>query len=132
MEIVLQIISEPLFFAYYDLFESLFEDKQLKKRQEYLLKISCLIVSLISVFLVLIGAFWVSDIEPFRTCGVIFLIIGGVFLSAHILIGLFAGTNHFVKEKREEETSLYNDESEEKITPQIYYIDANNGDDDKL
>lgn len=103
MEILLQIVLEPLFFAYYDLVEYFMDGKEMKKWQEYLLKISCLIISLTSFFLVLIGSFWVTDVNPFKTYGIIFLIVGGVVLFVHIIIGLFVGTNHFIEEKRNEE-----------------------------
>ena len=132
MEILLQIILEPLFFAYYDLVKSFIDDKQLKKWQEYLLKISCLIVSLTSFFLVLIGVFWITDVQPFKTYGIIFLIIGGAILFAHILIGLFVGTNHFVEEKREEESIYYKQIEEDNPNPQIYYIDDDNNNDEIL
>lgn len=123
MEIFLQIILEPLFFAYYDLVDNFIVDKKLKRWQEVLLKISCLIVSLSSIFLVLIGVFWVTDVEPFRTYGIIFLIIGGVILFVHILIGLFVGTNHFIEEKWNEDFLHYKAIEEENPTPQIYYVD---------
>ncbi len=103
MELLLQLILEPLFFAYYDLVDCFIGDKQLKKWQEYLLKILCLVISLISFFLVLIGSFWITDTEPFNKYGLIFLIVGGSILLVHILIGLFVGVNHFVEEKREED-----------------------------
>ena len=128
MEILLQIILEPLFFAYFDLVESCIDGARLKKWQEYLLKISCLVVSLISFLLILVGAFWVTDVEPFKTYGVIFLIIGIVVISVHILVGLFAATNHFNEEEMEEECTYYEEVEEDNITPQIYYVDANNDD----
>lgn len=126
MEFLLQIILEPLFFAYYDLVESFTDDQKMKKWQEYLLKISCLITSLISFFLILIGAFWVADAQPFKTYGVIFLIVGGIILFIHILIGLFVGTNHFIEDKMEKEFSDYKKFEESEPTPQIYYIETNN------
>ena len=122
MEILLQIILEPIFYAYYDLVDHFIDDKKLKKWQEYLLKFSCLIVFMISFFLVLIGAFWIADAEPFKTYGTIFLIVGGIVLLIHILIGLFVGTNHFVEEKRKEESLYYKDMKENEPTPQIYYV----------
>ena len=76
MELLLQLILEPLFYAYYDLVDCFIVDKQLKKWQEYLLKILCLVISLISFFLVLIGCFWITDTEPFNKYGLIFLIVG--------------------------------------------------------
>ena len=84
MELLLQLILEPLFFAYYDLVDCFIGDKQLKKWQEYLLKILCLVISLISFFLVLIGSFWITDTEPFNKYGLIFLIVGGTILLVHI------------------------------------------------
>lgn len=123
---------EPLFFAYYDLVEAFIGDRQLKKWQEMLLKISCLVISLTAFFLVLIGVFWITDVEPFKTYGIIFLIVGGVILFAHILIGLFVGTNHFIEEKREEDSMYYKEIEEDIPTPQIFNIDANNNDDEVL
>ena len=87
---------------------------------------------MISFFLVLIGVFWIADTEPFKTYGTIFLIVGGIVLFIHILIGLFVGTNHFVEEKRKEETLYYKDMKENEPTPQIYYVDLDNSDDDNL
>ena len=126
MEILLQIILEPLFFAYYDLVEYFIDGKEMKKWQEYLLKISCLIISLTSFFLVLIGSFWVTDVNPFKTYGIIFLIVGGVVLFAHIIIGLFVGTNHFIEEKRNEEYLDYTYFEENEPTPQVEYVKTNN------
>ena len=132
MEIILQIILEPMFYAYYDLVDNFIDGKKLKKWQEYLLKISCLIVFIIAFFLVLIGAFGVNDVEPFKTYGIIFLVVGGIILFIHILIGLFVGTNHFVEEKRKEEV-LYNEKNEEnEPTPHIYYVDIDNNNDNNL
>lgn len=129
MEILLQIILEPMFYAYYDLVDSFIDCKKLKKWQEYLLKISCLVVFIIAFFLVLIGVFWVNDVDPFKTYGIIFLVVGGIILFIHILIGLFVGTNHFVEEERKEEV-LYNKKSEEnEPTPQIYYVDTDKNND---
>ena len=143
MEILLQLILEPLLFAYYHLVDSFIGAKQLKKWQEYLLKILCFVISFISCFLVLIGSFWITDTEPFNKYGLIFLIVGGTILLLHILIGLFVGVNHFVKEKREEDfldherfeenepTSevRYIEEFEEnEPTPEVYYIEDDNND----
>jgi len=125
MELLLQLILEPLFFCYYDLVDSFTGDKQLKKWQEYLLKILCLVISLVSIFLVLVGAFWVADVEPFSNYGLIFLIVGGSVLFIHILIGLFVGVNHFVEEKREEELLDFEKIKENEPTPQIYCMDEN-------
>lgn len=129
MEILLHIIIEPLFFAYYDLVNKFVGKKQLKKWQENLLKVSCLIVSMISFFLVLIGAFWITDVEPFKTYGTIFLIVGGSILFIHILIGLFAGTNHFIEERRKEKNKNNNAINEDNPTPRTRFIDTNNNDD---
>lgn len=126
MELLLQLILEPLFFAYYDLVDSFIGDKQLKKWQEYLLKILCLVVSLISFFLILIGSFWITDAEPFNKYGLIFLIVGGIILFIHILIGLFVGVNHFVEEKREENFLEFEKIEGNEPTPQIYYIEVDN------
>ena len=54
MEILLQIILEPLFFAYFDLVEKLIDGKQLKKWQEYLLKIKDIISPFTSFILYII------------------------------------------------------------------------------
>ncbi|MBO5211997.1 MAG: hypothetical protein J6B60_00480 [Clostridia bacterium] len=94
MEILLQIILEPLFFAYYDLFNRFIDNKHLKKWQEYFLKILCLVVSLTAILLLIIGAFWIIDTEPFKTYGLVCLIVGGCILLIHILIALFAGADH--------------------------------------
>ena len=126
MELLLQLILEPLFFAYYDLVDSFIGDKQLKKWQEYLLKILCLIISLTSLFFVLIGSFWVTDLEPFKNYGLILLIVGGSILFINILIGLFVGVNHFVEEKREEDFLDFEKFEENKPAPKIYYIEENN------
>lgn len=128
MELLLQLILEPLFFAYYDLVDCFIGDKQLKKWQEYLLKILCLVISLISFFLVLIGSFWITDTEPFNKYGLIFLIVGGTILLVHILIGLFVGVNHFVEEKREEDFLDCEKFEENEPTPQVYYIEDDNND----
>ncbi len=69
MEIILWLILEPLFFVYYDLIDDLLGGKKLKKWQEYLLKMICLMVSLTSIFLILIGAFWLFDAQPFNSYG---------------------------------------------------------------
>lgn len=132
MELLLQLILEPLFFAYYDLVEFFISDKQLKKWQEYLLKIFCLIISSISFFLVLIGSFWITDVDPFRKYGLIFLIVGGTILFIHILIGLFVGVNHFIKEKKEEDFSDFEKFEKNEPTPQIYYIEENNNEKNDL
>ena len=132
MEILLQIILEPMFYAYFDLVESLIGGKKLKKWQEHLLKISCLIVFIIAFFLVLIGAFWVNDAAPFKTYGIIFLITGSIILFAHILIGLFVGTNRFVEKSRKEEILLNEHIEENKPTPQIYHIDSDNNNQDNV
>lgn len=133
MEIFLQIILEPIFYAYYDLAENFTDCKKLKKWQEHLLKISCLIVFIIAFFLVLIGGVFVAnDIDSFKTCGIVFLIIGGIILFVHILIGLFVGTNHFVEEKRKEE-ALFNKKFEEnKPAPQVYHVNKKENDNNKL
>ena len=123
---ILEFILEPLFFAYYDLVDSFIGSKQLKKWQEYLLKILCLVVSLFSIFLVLIGSFWITDAEPFKKYGFIFLIVGGTILLVHILIGLFVGVNHFVEEKREEDFLHFEKFEENEPAPQIYYIEEDN------
>ena len=128
MELLLSLILEPLFFAYYDLVDSFIGDKLLKRWQEYLLKILCLIISLTSLFLVLIGSFWVADVEPFKSYGLIFLIVGGSILFVNILIGLFVGTNHFVEEKREDDILDYEKFEENEPTPQVYYIKDDNDD----
>ena len=141
MELLLQLILEPLFFAYYDLVYSFIDDKQLKKWQEYLLKISCLVISLISFLLVLIGSFWVTDVEPFNKYGLTFLIVGGTILLVHIFIGLFVGVNHFVEEKREEVLDYekreedfldYEKFEEDEPTPQVYYIEEDNNEKKEL
>ena len=126
MELLLQLILEPLFFAYYDLVDYFVGDKQLKKWQEYLLKILCFVISFISCFLVLIGSFWITDTEPFNKYGLIFLIVGGTILLLHILIGLFVGVNHFVEEKRKEDFLDFERFEENEPTPQIYYIGEDN------
>ena len=126
MELLLQLILEPLFFAYYDLVDSFIGDKKLKRWQEYFLKILCLVVSLISFFLVLIGSFWIADVEPFNNYGLIFLIVGGSVLFIHILIGLFVGVNHFVEEKREEDFLDFEKFEENEPTPKIYSVEDNN------
>lgn len=132
MEILLQIILEPMFYAYFDLVESIIGGKKLKKWQEHLLKISCLIVFIIAFFLILIGAFWVNDAAPFKTYGIIFLIIGSIIIFAHFLIGLFVGTNRFVEKSRKEEILLNEHIEENKPTPQIYHIDSDNNNQDNV
>ena len=130
MEIFLQIILEPLFFVYFDLVENLTRSKPLKKWMERLLKILCIIISTISIFLVIIGAFWVTDVEPFKTYGTVFLVVGASVLLIHILIGLFVGVNHFAEEKIEEEFLDYQRFEKNEPTPQIYYVETNNSEED--
>lgn len=130
MEIFLQIILEPLFFVYFDLVENLTRSKPLKKWMERLLKILCIIISTISIFLVIIGAFWVTDVEPFKAYGTVFLVVGASVLLIHILIGLFVGVNHFAEEKIEEEFLDYQRFEKNEPTPQIYYVETNNSEED--
>ena len=125
---ILEFILEPLFFAYYDLVDSFIGSKQLKKWQEYLLKILCLVISLSSLFLVLIGSFWITDAEPFNKYGLILLIVGGTILLLHILIGMFVGVNHFVEEKREEDILDHERFEENEPTPQVYCIEEDSND----
>ena len=130
MEFLLQIILEPLFFAYFDLVENFTDGKKLKRWQEYLLKIACVIVSTVAIILVLIGLFWIFDVEPFKTCGINFLVIGGSILFIHILIGLFAGANNFVERKREED--ILNREIVEEPEPRISYVETDDSADDNI
>ena len=122
MEIIAQIILEPLLYVYADLLEHFVDDLQLKKWQEYLLKISCLVISLASVFLIIIGAFFVTDAEPFKTYGTVFLAVGGSVLVIHIFLGLILGTNH-VKEEAEDEISAHQSFTQTEPTPHICYIE---------
>ena len=126
MELLLQLILELSLFTYYDLVDSFIGDKQLKKWQEYLLKILCFVVSLISFFLVIIGSIWINDVEPFNKYGLIFLIVGGTIILVHILIRLLVNVNHFVEEKREEDFLNYEKFEEDEPTPQVYYIEEDN------
>ncbi|MBQ2717644.1 MAG: hypothetical protein IJF75_03480 [Clostridia bacterium] len=130
LEILLHIIFEPLYLAYSDLVESFVDGKNLKKWQENLLKISCLIVSFISLLLIIIGCFWVTDVQPFKTYGIIFLVVGNVVILIHILIGLFSRTKRLKKEKREKELSYYKQFAENEPTPHIYYIETTNENDE--
>ncbi len=122
MAILLHVILEPLFFAYYDLFNHFIDGRKLKKWQEYLLKICCLVVSVTAIFMVLIGAFWLAD-EKFKTYGLVLVIVGASVLLIHVIIGLFVGTNHFVKEKHNEEVLDYERFEQKQPTPQIYHIE---------
>lgn len=131
MEILLQIILEPIFFAYFDLVQKIFEGKKIKKGLEYFLKILCAVISFTSFMLVILGAFWITDKAPFKTYGTIMLIIGVCILFIHIIIGLFAGINHFVQEKREDESLNRQIFEEHKPTPIIRYIQPNDKDEDK-
>ena len=100
MEILLQILLEPIFFAYLDLVEKFLGSKHLKSWQTNLLKVLCLSVSVVSIFLVIIGIFFIMDTQPFITYGKIMLIIGGSILLIHVLIAIFVGANRFIDEKR--------------------------------
>ncbi len=125
MEIILQFILEPLLYTYTDLLERFAKDLQLKKWQEYLLKISCLVISLTSILLIIIGALLVTDAEPFKTYGTVFLAVGGSVLAIHIFLGLILGTNH-VKEETEAELSAYQSFTQTEPTPHICYIEPSN------
>lgn len=120
----MQIILEPLCFAYFDLVECFFQDKKLKKRNEYFLKIFCAVVSFVCVFLIILGAFWINDASPFKTYGTVMLIVGSSVLSIHVVLALFAGANRLSEEKRSEE--LLDNQSYEKNepTPIIQYIET--------
>ena len=116
MEIILQIILEPMLFAYSDLAESLIEDKKLSRRAEIILKILCFVVFLSAFFAAVTGAFLLADPGEFRCAGKVLLISGGIVLAIHILISLFCGGNRFVEERRKEETE--DREAYEKTEPE--------------
>ena len=101
MEILLHIVLEPLFYAYYSLVESIFGENRIKKSIENFLKILCLIVSGISLMLIIIGIFWLLDDEPFKTYGLIMLIVGASIILIHILIAIFVLIIHSIEDKIE-------------------------------
>lgn len=103
MELILQIILEPMLFAYSDLAERVIEDRKLSRPAEIVLKILCLAVFLSAFFAAVIGASLLSDPGESRCAGKVLLISGGCVLAIHILISLFCGGNRFVEERRKKE-----------------------------
>ncbi|MBQ4270148.1 MAG: hypothetical protein IJB97_10940 [Clostridia bacterium] len=128
MELLLEIILEPFFFAYFDLAERIFDGKKLKKRQENFLKILCVCVSFVAVMLVLIGGFWIADKQPFKTYGTVMLVVGSLLLLAHILIAFLCGGNRTVEDKDVDEENdsaedLQTDLKDEEPSSIVQYIE---------
>lgn len=123
MEILLYIILEPLFFVYYDFVDDIIGEKKLKKWQEYLLKALCLIVSLCAIFMVIIGAFWLADTQPFQSYGKVLLIVGTVILLLHLIVGFIVGGERLVKKTNEERVLDYKNFKDNQPKPIIQYVD---------
>ena len=58
LEIVLQIILEPIIYAYVDFVQSLMPEKKLKAWQRNLLMCLCVLVLFISLMLIIVGIFF--------------------------------------------------------------------------
>ena len=123
MEILLTILLESCLYAYADLAERLLDKKQLSKGWSLFWKILCSCVSVVALFLVLIGAFWSADNQPFKTYGTIMLWIGVGVLLAHILIALFVGGSRVVEEKRQEESEIAEETKNSQPEPIVQIID---------
>lgn len=122
MEILLEAVLELFLYVYVDLIESFLDEISLKKWQRICLIILCFTLSVGSILLVLIGAFWVIDNQSLKTWGIIFLVVGGCILLIHILLGLFARVHHKVEIKRKEELWSLQSVREKESQPQIYEI----------
>lgn len=88
LEIVLQIILEPIVYAYVDFVQTLMPDKKLKSWQRNLLMCLCVLVIFISFMLILVGIFFCLDEEPFKTAGIIMLITGVAIMVIQCLLAL--------------------------------------------
>ena len=125
MEFFLEIILEPILYAYFDFFEGLIGCNRLKKWQENLLIIASSVVFAISAILVIIGIFWAIDAEPFKTYGKVLLIVGVCVLLIHISFALLFGIKRFSKRKREEELLDYEGFIRSNPSPHISCVQTN-------
>ena len=113
LEAVLQVILEPIVYAYVDFVRSLASGRDLKKRTALFLKILCAIVTLLALFFILLGIFWCLDELPFRIYGIILLVVGCCIVLLHCALAFAARLNRKQEEENEENGEEESSEEDE-------------------
>lgn len=119
MEILLQLILEPMCYAYVEFIENIYIDKKLSKKLEIFLKILCFVLSFIALMFVIIGSIWTTNEPRLKTHGVVLLILGIFVLLVHIIIAII---NHYAIKNRQKKYYAKMFIEKDKPTPIIHNI----------
>lgn len=107
-EAILQVIFEPIVYAYFDFIQVLIPQKKLKRWQKNLCLILCGSMFFISVLLIMCGISFSVDDEPFKTYGSVMWITGASIIFINTVLAIIA---HILKDEEDANINENIDES---------------------
>ncbi len=107
----MELLYEIFFEIYLGFWTILVPERKFKKWQETLLKLACILVSLIIFALIFAGICLLCE-TPMKTAGIILLVIGCVLLVTQITLFIIVLVHQIKKEKAEKNLPLQNKDSQ--------------------